>query len=497
MNIDASGLTTAQLAEFAAFAGEQLGLSFPADRLSDLARGVERAATNLRYQNPVDFLRRLNQTQPEPHALDMLASQLTVGETYFFRERSCFDVLRERILPDIIRARRTAGELRLKLWSAGCCTGEEPYSLAILLDSLIPDLAQWDVTLLATDVNRTFLNIAKQGIYGDWSFRGLSQGFKERFFNSRPDGRFELKKHIRDRVTFSYLNLARDDYPSPAGGIHTMDLILCRNVLMYLVPSRARAIAQHLERTLVDGGWLALGSTELMLDLFGLPVNMPSPGTALFQKTCSTAIPLPIDKAGVTAIARAIAASTDGDGQSTNLAYTATFGGFSEDKAKVHATSQPSDAFERTDATNYPPGYGTTPAALARSHADRGKHLEALAWADRALASDKLDPANHYLRANILLALGDRISAITSLERAIFLDRDFALAHFTLGVLARSKGRQTQARRYFDNTLSIIAQMDPHQIVAESDGMTAGRLGEIIRSLADIPDVRRKPRTTM
>jgi chemotaxis protein methyltransferase CheR len=204
-----------------------------------------------------------------------------------------------------------------------------------------------------------------------------------------------------------------------------------------------------------------------------------------------------IDKTGVTAVARAVAASTDGDGQSTKLAYTATSEGFGENKAKVHATSQPSDAFERTDATNYPSGDGTTPAALARSHANRGKHLEALAWADRALTNDKLDPANHYLRANILLALGDRISAINSLERAIFLDRDFALAHFTLGVLARSDGRHTRARRYFGNTLSIIAQMDPHQIVAESDGMTAGRLDEIVRSLADIPDVGRKPETTM
>jgi chemotaxis protein methyltransferase CheR len=485
MNLESNKLTTAQLAELAAFAGEQLGLSFPTERLTDLARGVERAAANLHYQNPADFVRRLNQTPPEPHALDMLTSQLTIGETYFFRERACFDALREKVLPDIIRSRRNAGDHRIRIWSAGCCTGEEPYSIAILLDSLIPDLDQWDITLLATDINRTFLNIAKQGIYSDWSFRGQSQDIKERFFHRRPDGRFELHRHIRDRVTFSYLNLAQDEYPSPADDIHTMDLVLCRNVLMYLVPSRARTIVQHLESTLTDGGWLALSSTELTLDLFGTFATTISPGIALLQKAGNAA---PLSSMGAIG-------PISTDGQSIQPDFTTTSTGFDPDEPYLHATAQPVEAFEQIkDTANRLADATATPAFLARSHADQGQLREALEWAGRALAVDKLNPANHYLNANILLALGEKAAAATSLERAIFLDRDFTLAHFTLGMLARLEGRRARAQRYFDNALSIIAGMDPHQILAESDGMTAGGLGEIIKSLPAIPDVVRKSR---
>ncbi len=144
--------------------------------------------------------------------VQILACHLTVGETYFFREKGCFDVLEERIFPEFIRTcARSARPLRI--WSAGCCTGEEPYSIAILLDRLSQNNAHVDATILATDINPAFLEKASKGLYGEWSFRGTPLGIKERYFKPRKNGQFEILPHIRKRVTFSYLNLAEEVIP--------------------------------------------------------------------------------------------------------------------------------------------------------------------------------------------------------------------------------------------------------------------------------------------
>ena len=169
--------------------------------------------------------------------IETLASHLTVGETYFFREKRSFDILEEQVLPELIRLHRGDG-MRLRIWSAGCCTGEEPYSVAMLLDRMIPDLADWNVTILATDINPRFLEIASAGVYGEWSFRAIPPGIRERYFSPLPGGRMQIAQRIRRMVTFSFLNLAEDVYPSLVNNTNAMDVVLCRNVLMYFTPEQ-------------------------------------------------------------------------------------------------------------------------------------------------------------------------------------------------------------------------------------------------------------------
>jgi chemotaxis protein methyltransferase CheR len=133
--------------------------------------------------------------------LQVLASHLTVGETYFFREKKTFEILTASIVPDLIRNRRGCGQ-RLRIWSAACCTGEEPYSLAILLHQIIPDFTDWHVTILATDINERFLQKAAAGVYGEWSFRESPAGFKERYFHRTADGRHAILPEIKKQVIF-------------------------------------------------------------------------------------------------------------------------------------------------------------------------------------------------------------------------------------------------------------------------------------------------------
>lgn len=152
------------------FVASRMGLHFPKERWRDLEREVTAAARDLDLPDAEScahwlLSRTLTQSQTE-----ILASHLTVGETYFFREKKSFEILEQHILPELLRSRRGA-EQRLRIWSAGCCTGEEPYSVAMLLERLIPDPEAWHVTLLATDINPRFLRKAAEGVYSEWSFR--------------------------------------------------------------------------------------------------------------------------------------------------------------------------------------------------------------------------------------------------------------------------------------------------------------------------------------
>jgi chemotaxis protein methyltransferase CheR len=205
-----------------------------------------------------------------------------VGETYFFRDKQSFDAIEQHVLPALLRARET-GERRLRIWSAGCCTGEEPYSIAMLLDRLLPSAETWHITLLATDINPAFLRKAAEGEYGEWSFRSTPDWIRDRYFHPRRGGRFKLDDQIRKRVTFSYLNLADDAYPSLTSNTNAMDIIFCRNVLMYFDAKHARTVVENLRRALVDGGWLIVSPAETSSALFSSFTTVEFEGAILYR----------------------------------------------------------------------------------------------------------------------------------------------------------------------------------------------------------------------
>src|SRR6266404_847539 len=262
---------------------ERMGLHFPSERRDDLRRGLTGAAGEFGFADVAACAEWLLSASLTKAQMQMLASHLTVGETYFFREKKTFDVLAQSVLPELVRSRRNR-EQRLRIWSAACCTGEEPYSLAMLLDQVLPDLQDWHVTILATDINERFLQKAITGVYGEWSFREARALIKERYFQRTGDGRYSIVSEIRKRVTFAPLNLAEDVYPSLATDTNAMDVIFCRNVLMYFTLPQARKVIRNLRHTLVQDGWLAVSPSEGSQELFSrfLPVNFP--GVILHQK---------------------------------------------------------------------------------------------------------------------------------------------------------------------------------------------------------------------
>ncbi|MDP2256576.1 MAG: CheR family methyltransferase [Polaromonas sp.] len=474
-------LPDALLSRLSDFLASQVGLHFPRERWRDLERGIAAASRESGYAQAEAYIHWLLAAPLTRTQIEGLASHLTVGETYFFREKRGLDILEQQILPQLLRARAQT-EKHLRIWSAGCCSGEEPYSIAMLLDRLIPDIAQWNVTILATDINPQFLRKAAQGVYGEWSFRGTPGWLRERYFTRRADGRFEIQPRIRRRVTFSYLNLAEDAYPSLVNNTNAMDVIFCRNVLMYFAPERARNVVDKLQRSLIDGGWLITSPAETSTVLFSAFTAVEFPGAFLYRKmaaggprTVAVSHPVPWydgEAAAPHASAPAAAFSVDRSAVASEVLHEA--GGLRATQAE-DADAREHDARE-------------TPLRNARACADEGRLAEAAEWCEQAIAADKLNPAHYYLHAAICQERGQSETAERSLGRALYLAPDFALAHFALGNLCLSGGRQREARRHFDNALSLLRACPADVLLPESDGLSASRLVEIITSVqASLP----------
>ena len=260
-------ISPAALRQAQALVASRLGLHFSSTRMADMERGLAHALRDSAYASLEPYLAWLAEVPDEDPELRRLAAQLTIGETHFFRDGPAFEALERHVLASLIATRRGEGVPRLRLWSAACATGEEPYSLAIQLDRLLGDRAGWSVTILATDINTEALEVAKRGLYRDWSFRGTPAWVRERYFHRQRDQTFELDPRIRGMVTFAPLNLAADGYPSIVTNTGAMDLVFCRNVLMYFTADAQRAAVARLQRSLVMGGWLLVGPAEASVEL--------------------------------------------------------------------------------------------------------------------------------------------------------------------------------------------------------------------------------------
>jgi chemotaxis protein methyltransferase CheR len=225
------------------------GLIFPPARHAEFEQALERA-----LPTPREPRRLLALLEKDDEVRETLVAELTVGETYFFRDSPQFTLLQD-LLP------RLATEVMgrpIRIWSAGCASGEEPYSVAILCDQL--GLAD-RVAILGTDLSRARLAAARRGVYRPWSFRGVPPEVVDRYFERRGV-HHHIRPDLRQRVEYRYLNLAEDRFPSLTAGIWGMDVILCRNVLIYFDRETISRVAHRLVDTLARDGYLVLGASD-------------------------------------------------------------------------------------------------------------------------------------------------------------------------------------------------------------------------------------------
>jgi chemotaxis protein methyltransferase CheR len=479
-----------------------LGLHFPRDRRQDLSRAVTKCAPTLGFDDPLSCVRWLLDFPLNEERIEALAECLTVGETHFFRDRKLFRALEERVLPDLIADRRLDG-MKLKIWSAGCATGEEPYSIAMLLDRILPDLSLWDLTILGTDVNRSFLRKAEEGLYSQWSFREVPPEIEQTYF--RKNGNLsEIAPSIKGMVEFSHLNLAKDVFPDSFAAGSTIDLVFCRNVLMYFTPDRQRRLIEKFFRRLPEGGRLVVSPAEISCvehpqfesvgfdgvllfrkntlgpaepRTFQVPFDFPPPPRAPepaeeFDSPRST-LPVP----PIPARSPTPRVPDPPEGRNRYLDGLALY----EEGRYPDAVETLLEALGLNSSS--PGETVATMSVLARAYANQGLLTEALAWSEKAVEADRVNPIYHYVHASILQE-SDRIDeAAASLNRAVFLDPKLAVAHFALGNLARRQGRVQASERHFRSALSALGKYTRDAPVPASGGMTAAKFTDLILSM--------------
>lgn len=467
-----------------------------------MALGVERrtsfrtAAGPLLLKHGVETnvdLARILESGREARLLESLTSTLTVGETFFFRNQDHFSALRDNVLPAILEANAALHEIRI--WSAGCATGEEPYSLAILCDQVLQTSGGWQISVLATDLSTEFLKKARDASFRPWSFRGTDIHLNRAYFTAEGES-FRLARRIADRVRFSYLNLVKDVYPSPLTGTAGLDLILFRNVAIYLKRPVVMTILERLHRALKPGGWLLLSETEVFPDppagfevvRFGQATFLRKAGGPELTRDLIVPTELPV-------LQEALFSTTYRLADPPALPEWVPLPAFPSPAAEEPPTWERieqrllrrkfDEANEILGKVEPRKDRALLRVRYAKALLSVGDHGRARRMIDLCIEEESLQLEAHLLRASMSEDQGDLAGAEASYRRALYLDRTCPMAHFRLALVQHQRGNSVGASRSLETLLRLTEAKDPHARLDFGEGLCYGRLRELVSVLRE------------
>lgn len=423
---------------------EQTGLAYYESRDDDFTERIERRMKESGATDPSAYLKLLQSPEAGEVEFDALVAELTIGETYFFRHAEQFAALAKRVLPDLLERRKDTK--RLRIWSAGCAIGAEPYSIALSLKrDLGSRLDGWKVVIVATDINRKFLERAREARYGEWSLRGLPDTLRQTCF-TRDGDMWVLNREYREQVSFRYHNLVAHPFPSVPHNLFAFDLILCRNVMIYWDAATIARAARQFHDSLSPGGWLFIGHAESNSEFQRLFQRVEVPGAIVYQRGPDAAV--------------------------TTQAPTL--------KVVPPPEEQPPSASGSPTPMD--------PGQEIRELASRGELERASARGAELLAQAKLDAKLHYYCAVVEESRGRVEEAEILLRRALFLDRRFIIAHYQLALMLRRKGDADGAARCFRNALKLVEKARPEEALPAADKLTVEEFTEIARTQLETLD---------
>lgn len=420
---------------------------------------------------------------------------LTVPESYLFRDQGQFWLLKNQILPELIERKRWLHSNRsvpnqkpeLRIWSAGCSTGEEAYSLAILLKELIPDQQAWDILILGTDVNPTVIEIAQQGIYSDWSFRATQPEFKNRYFRPHQKN-WQIEDQIQKMVTFQAGNLVQDTYPNPMSNIHDLDLILCRNVFIYFSFHAITPVLQKFYHSLTPGGYLLTGHTELhgqSIEPFQTRVFLQSTvyqkEFATFDQTTPLKLPSNLEDSTLTASKTS----------SSSFSPISTSDKVQEDSEQI-LLSKAQEMLKSKDYVNaiqvaeqlisLNPTHFTSYCLAAEAYANLGHYINAKNLCQQALQINSLAVEPCYLLAQLAEEQGDIEQAKSLLRRIIYLAPTSIPAYLELSSIYEKEGNRSQVKKNWNSLLQVLEGLPQEQLISVTDQQTVADLKSYVSS---------------
>jgi chemotaxis protein methyltransferase CheR len=416
---------------------------------------------------------------------------LTIGETYFFRDSGQFSLLRHRILPELID--RNHGRRSLRIWSAGCSTGEEPYSLAILVHELLPTHDDWDIVIVGTDVNKDAIATARRGIYRHHSLRTLDHGLRNRYFHQYRS-EWELDGRFRSMVSFRQVNLLKDRFPDSTADLSDLDLIVCRNVFIYFDRTAVTRVITKFTNTLHVGGYLVTSHAELHdqkpngLCLKAFPesviyqrqgVAAQGPETRSPQSPAvqvPSVVPKPVPQSStVLRQPRAISPARPARYSVVEAPLT---------------TLRPGDNDCSQDASS---GLEAL-YRQAREYADVGNYEAARRDCQLALSKESLAEKPYYLLAQIAEVQGDLAAAKNFLKKILYLSPAAVAAHLELGALYAREKDLPRARKMLHLALEQLKALPADAAIEPFADLAAAQLlPEVQRRLEQLGSITDEP----
>lgn len=481
-----------QLEPFKVLLHQRSGLHFSVSNWRLLERGLQRRMQALQIATPQRYLAYLDREADNRDEFNKLVGLLTVGETCFFRYRSHHDALVHQVFPQLIT--RNAVSQRLRIWSAGCSTGEEPYSLAIMLLDNFPQLYGWDVQILATDINKRSLRQAREGVYAERALRQAEDRYRERYFRE-VGGYFRVEPQVRRLVRFAHLNLQADRFPDAVNGTAGLDLILCRNVLIYFHLETIRQIVARFADCLHPQGHLFLGHAETLQYVSDRFVRHHQHNAFYYQRKepqAAKAVPVPVSPpppAGACSAPKSRSALPSTQPPSSVNAMVPPTPPAKPDVDLLYR--QAIQAFDREEFSvadrlfdqilEFRPDHPLALVGKGLIQANQGQYDESRRWCARAIQYDDLCPAAYLLRGLILDMEEQLERALVEYQKVLWLDRDFVMAHYLLAKVHARLGQPEQQGRALRNAIRILEKQSDQGVLPFSGGLSRSVFLEICR----------------
>ncbi len=446
----------------------RIGINLTEDRdLGSLERFASARVNALGLRATSEYVELLAHQGSHGDELGRLINTVTNSHTFFFRDEPQFRAVRV-----LLEKRRDEAQRPMTIWSAGCATGEEPFSLAMVCADL-----GLDIRIVATDINREVLAVAQEGRFRAWSLRRCPSTYVDRFFSREGDETYRVRESIRRRVTFGQNNLVEDPCPSPPGGVQCWDWIFCRNVLFYFHRPVARAVLERFSGALALNGWLFLSTAEHLHGLLTRFCVVEVEGSFAYCHRDSSSRPDEqlgfvwqldkerrkvdeTDETDETFIAqlRPPAAPparekelprSDHDIEESHDLYKAALS--NAEKGDEDGAKQMLVRCVR-DNSDYLLAWVTLGNLHLRSH----DFDEALGAYENARRRNPLLPEIHYLQGVVYRKLGDVTRAIHAFRQTLFLDPSFWSASFMLAGVYGRAGNAARRHRSLALTLSLL-----------------------------------------
>jgi chemotaxis protein methyltransferase CheR len=463
------------------FVFSEMGLTYYQVREDELRQKIDKA---FRHSGASDYRHYLGLLRSDGEAgskaFDDLVSELTVGETHFFRDRPLFDAVSHVVLPAVIETNRRSR--RLWIWSAGCATGEEVYTIAMILEHRFSHLLQgWDVRIVGTDINRIFLHRALQGLYTEWSFRGTPEHIKEDCF-LRQGKSWRIRPQYKRHATFQYHNLVKTSFPSVFHNLFSFDIIFCRNVMIYFDAGTIQRLVGRFKQSLVKDGWLIVGHADHNIKHFASFTTVMQPGTSVYRNSAQPDPPagpfatpprMPVSPVPAKAPDRsapphnAVNPSVTGRPQRVAAAVPR--------RAPVQGPKAPCTAPARAETD----GIGETGTVDLAACINRGDWERARVLCRDLVAARPLDAVVYLLAAFIAEQEGRTEDAVRELKKSLYLDPQFVIGHYHLGLLFQKRGDLKRAETRFINVIRLLDQYRDDEVFGMADGISAEELRQL------------------